>query len=42
LRPGFNELELRFSAEDDREDRRLALAVNYLELREGRGSRDPE
>jgi hypothetical protein len=34
LRPGFNELELRFSAEEDREERRLELAVNYLELRE--------
>jgi hypothetical protein len=34
LRPGFNELELRFSAEEDREERRLELAVNYLELTE--------
>jgi hypothetical protein len=34
LRPGFNELELRFSAEQDREERRLELAVSYLELRE--------
>ena len=34
LRPGFNELELRFSAEENREERRLELAVNYLELRE--------
>jgi hypothetical protein len=33
LRPGFNELELRFSAEKGREERRLELAVNYLELR---------
>lgn len=32
LRPGFNEFELRFSAENDTESRRLELAVNYLRL----------
>lgn len=32
LIPGFNVFELRFSAEDDSEVKRLELAVNYLEL----------
>lgn len=32
LRPGFNDFELRFSAAEDRLDRRLELAVNYLQL----------
>jgi hypothetical protein len=32
LRPGFNVFELRFSAEDASEERRLELAVNYLQL----------
>jgi hypothetical protein len=32
LRPGFNVFELRFSADDD--DRRLELAVSFLQLRE--------
>jgi hypothetical protein len=32
LRPGFNEFELRFSAENDTEDRRLELAVHSLKL----------
>ena len=31
LRPGFNVFELRFSADDD--DRRLELAVSFLQLR---------
>jgi hypothetical protein len=34
LRPGFNVFELRFSAPDDAEDRRLELAVSFLQLRE--------
>ena len=37
LRPGFNELELRFSAENDTEDRRLELAVNTMQLVEPNG-----
>ena len=36
LRPGFNVFELRFSAPDDTSDRRLELAVNFLQLRESR------
>ena len=36
LRPGFNTFELRFSAPDDSEDRRLELAVSFLQLRESR------
>jgi len=36
LRPGFNVFELRFSAPDDAEDRRLELAVSFLQLRESR------
>ena len=32
LRPGFNEFEFRFSAENLSEDRRLELAVNYVQL----------
>ena len=39
LRPGFNELELRFSAENDTEDRRLELAVNTMQLVEPNGER---
>ncbi len=39
LRPGFNTFELRFSAPDDAEDRRLELAVSFLQLRES-GSRE--
>ncbi|HXV62795.1 MAG TPA: hypothetical protein VEK15_19000 [Vicinamibacteria bacterium] len=34
LRPGFNEFELRFSAEKDSEEKRLELAANYIQLRE--------
>ena len=34
LRPGFNVFELRFSAPDDTPDRRLELAVSFLQLRE--------
>ncbi len=34
LRPGFNVFELRFSAPDVPEDRRLELAVSFLQLRE--------
>jgi hypothetical protein len=34
LRPGFNVFELRFSAPDDTEERRLELAVSFLQLRE--------
>jgi hypothetical protein len=34
LRPGFNAFELRFSAPDEPEDRRLELAVSFLQLRE--------
>ena len=37
LRPGFNEFELRFSAENDTEDRRLELAVNTMQLVEPNG-----
>jgi hypothetical protein len=36
LRPGFNVFELRFSAPDDTPDRRLELAVSFLQLRESR------
>jgi len=36
LRPGFNVFELRFSAPDDSGDRRLELAVSFLQLRESR------
>ena len=34
LRPGFNVFELRFSAPDDAPERRLELAVSFLQLRE--------
>jgi hypothetical protein len=34
LRPGFNVFELRFSGPDDTSDRRLELAVSFLQLRE--------
>jgi hypothetical protein len=34
LRPGFNVFELRFSAPEDAADRRLELAVSFLQLRE--------
>jgi hypothetical protein len=37
LRPGFNTFELRFSAPDDTEERRLELAVSFLQLREPGG-----
>ncbi len=36
LRPGFNTFELRFEAPNDSEDRRLELAVSFLQLRESR------
>ncbi|HEY7700280.1 MAG TPA: hypothetical protein VIE88_17775, partial [Vicinamibacteria bacterium] len=36
LRPGFNAFELRFSAPDDAPDRKLELAVSFLQLRESR------
>ena len=36
LQPGFNVFELRFSAPADSEDRRLELAVSFLQLRESR------
>jgi hypothetical protein len=32
LRPGFNEFELRFASDNDSDNRRLELAVNYLQL----------
>ncbi len=34
LRPGFNTFELRFGAPDDAPERKLELAVSFLELRE--------
>jgi hypothetical protein len=34
LRPGFNVFELRFSAPGDTQERRLELAVSFLQLRE--------
>jgi hypothetical protein len=36
LRPGFNEFELRVFAENDTDDRRLELAINYLQLVEAK------
>jgi hypothetical protein len=39
LRPGFNEFELRFSAAEDSDDRRLELAIHTLELRPSEGAR---
>ena len=36
LRPGFNEFELRFFAQNDTPDRRLELAINLLELTSAR------